>query len=84
MKFFLKCDEVAHVCDKNQYNEAGFGDKLMMKVHLLMCKLCRGYSNRNQKLTKTLNSANLKTLNSEEKEFLKTRLQQEVNKTQEP
>lgn len=79
MKFFLKCDEAAHVCDKCQYKEAGFLDKLMMNIHLLMCKLCRGYSKRNGKLSKTIEAANLKTLRPEEKENLKTRLQQEMN-----
>ncbi|MBK5213669.1 MAG: hypothetical protein JJE55_08435 [Flavobacteriaceae bacterium] len=78
MKFFLKCDEAVHVCDKSQYKEAGFLDKLMLKMHLLMCKLCRGYSKRNVKLTKTIHSANIKTLRPEEKQLLKVRLQQEI------
>ncbi len=78
MKFFLKCDEAVHVCDKSQYKEAGFFDKLMMKMHLLMCKLCRGYSKSNVKLTKTIHSANIKTLHPDEKQVLKARLQQEI------
>jgi predicted anti-sigma-YlaC factor YlaD len=80
MKFFMKCDDAAHVCDKTQYKEAGLFDKLMLKVHLLMCKLCRGYAKRNSKLTETIKSANIKTLRPEEKQRIKTRLQQEENK----
>lgn len=82
MKFFLKCDEATNVCDKSQYKEAGFFDKLMLHIHLLMCKLCRGYSKNNVKLTKTINSANIKTLRPEEKEALKGRLRREIDNEQ--
>ena len=79
MKFFLKCDEAVHVCDKSQYNEASFFEKLKFKMHILICTLCRGHAKRNTKLTETIKAANLKTLLPEEKEVLKTRLQQETN-----
>ena len=82
MKFFLKCDEATNVCDKSQYNEAGFFEKLMLHIHVMMCKICRGYTKRNVKLTETIKSANLKTLRPEEKEILKKRLQQEINNGQ--
>ncbi|HBC04804.1 MAG: hypothetical protein CL528_01020 [Aequorivita sp.] len=78
MKFFLKCDDAAHVCDKTQYKEAGLFDKFMLKIHLLMCKLCRGYAKRNTKLTKTIQSADIKTLCPEVKEQIKTKLQDEI------
>jgi predicted anti-sigma-YlaC factor YlaD len=82
MKFFLKCNEAANVCDKSQYEEAGFFEKVMLKMHLVMCKFCRGYSKSNTKLTKTIKSANIKTLRPEEKQTLKTRVQQEINNEQ--
>ena len=78
MKFFMKCDDATHVCDKTQYKEAGLFDKLMLKVHLLMCTLCRGYAKRNTKLTETIKSANIKTLRPEEKQRIKTKLQNEI------
>ncbi|MCB0452867.1 MAG: hypothetical protein KDC94_08230 [Aequorivita sp.] len=79
MKFFLKCDEAVHVCDRSQYNEASFLEKLKLKMHILICGLCRGHAKRNTKLTETIKSANLKTLLPEEKQSLKKRLQQEIN-----
>jgi len=79
MKIFLKCNEAADVCNKSQYEEAGLWDKITLAVHLLMCKLCRNYSKQNVKLTQTIKSANIKTLCSEEKQRLKTRMQQEGN-----
>lgn len=78
MKFFFKCDEAVHVCDKSQYNEASFFEKLKLKMHILICALCRGHAKRNTKLTETINAANIKTLLPEEKEQLKSRLQQEI------
>lgn len=79
MKFFLECDKAVHVCDKSQYNEASFFEKFLLKLHILMCKLCRSHVKRNTKLTKTIKSANIKTLHSEEKQQLKTRLRQEMD-----
>ncbi len=79
MKFFLECDKAVHVCDKSQYNEASFFEKLMLKLHILMCKFCRGHAKRNSKLTKTIKSANIKTLRPEEKQQLKTKLRQEID-----
>lgn len=82
MKFFLKCDEAVHVCDKSQYNEASFFEKLKLKMHIIICALCRGHAERNTKLSETIKSANIKTLHPEEKQILKTRIQQEINNEQ--
>lgn len=78
MKFFLKCNDAAHVCDKTQYKEAGLLERLRLRVHLFMCKLCRGYAKRNAKLTETVKSANLKTLHPEEKQRMKAQLLNEM------
>lgn len=67
MKFFLKCEEAVHVCDKGQYKEASFFEKLLLNLHNLMCKLCRKHSKQNTKLTETIKSADLKTLPKTEK-----------------
>ncbi len=74
MKFFLKCHEAASVCDRTQYCEASFFDKLSLKLHLVLCKLCRSYAKRNKKLTKTLDAANIKTLEPADKQKLKNEL----------
>lgn len=78
MKLFLKCNEAARVCDKIQYKEVNFWDKISLQVHLIMCTICRNYAKKNEKLTQTINSANIKTLCSEDKHRLKTRLTQEI------
>ncbi|MGO3182680.1 MAG: hypothetical protein ACTIJ9_07595 [Aequorivita sp.] len=80
MKKFLKCSEAAHLCNKSQYKEVGFGEKIILRIHLAKCKTCRDYSKRNVKLTQTIKSAKIKTLGSEEKQHLKMQFEQELNK----
>ncbi|MDN3724788.1 hypothetical protein QRD02_10370 [Aequorivita sp. SDUM287046] len=80
IKFFLKCNKAAHLCDKSQYKETGFLEKLFLKLHILVCSLCRGHAKQNGKLTETIKAANLKTLRPEEKEILKKRLENEISR----
>lgn len=51
-KFFISCDEATAICDKNQYGEATFNDKLKITLHMLMCKICKCYSHQNTTMTK--------------------------------
>lgn len=78
MKLFLKCHEAAYLCDKNQYKEISISEKLKLKLHLLLCKLCNKYARKNQKLTNTLKAVEIKTLNPESKLQLKEKLQKEL------
>ncbi|MCG2429568.1 hypothetical protein [Aequorivita xiaoshiensis] len=78
MKLFLKCREAACLCDKYQYKEISISDKLKLKLHLLLCKLCNKYAKKNQKLTNTLKAVEIKTLNPDSKLQLKEKLQKEL------
>jgi predicted anti-sigma-YlaC factor YlaD len=51
-KFKITCDEATTICDKNQYGEATFTDKLKLQLHILTCKICAQYSEQNALLTK--------------------------------
>ncbi|MCF6279703.1 MAG: hypothetical protein L3J14_05085 [Flavobacteriaceae bacterium] len=51
-KFFISCDETTTICDKNQYNEATFLDKMKLMVHFIICKHCKKYSKQNTFLSK--------------------------------
>ncbi|WP_196895631.1 hypothetical protein [Aureivirga marina] len=50
-KFKLTCDEATMICDKSQYGEATFSEKLKLNFHVLFCKFCKRYSAQNAKLT---------------------------------
>ncbi len=50
-KFKLSCDEATMICDKSQYGEASFSEKLKLNFHVMFCKICKMYSQQNSKLT---------------------------------
>ncbi len=78
MKLKTECHEANHICDKNQYNEATFWEKVRLNIHLIYCRACRQYSRRNSKLTKVINKPTVETVSMSEKEALKQRLQDQL------
>lgn len=75
----LKCDTACTVCDKAQYNEASFRDKLCLLLHLAYCKSCRDYVRNNRKLTKQVQSE-MGKLNSETKAEMQRKIDSEIGK----
>jgi len=78
MSVFLQCSEAHHVCDKNQYKEASFWEKVKLNIHLVFCSFCRKYSARNMRLTKAIKNSNITTMPPDQKEALEQRLQKEL------
>lgn len=78
MKIKLECHEANHICDKNQYKEAGFWEKVRLNIHLIYCRACRKYTVRNTKLTKAVKNPKVKSVTTADKNALKRRLQQEL------
>ncbi|MDV7186340.1 hypothetical protein R3X25_03525 [Lutibacter sp. TH_r2] len=50
----LTCDEATTICDKSQYGEASFWEKIKLSFHIFMCKNCSLYSKQNAVLSKCL------------------------------
>ena len=80
MKFKIPCEKANHICNKSQYNEASFWEKIKLNLHLIYCKFCREYTSNNQKLTKAIKNAKVKTLCNEDKDVLKEKLHHEMKK----
>ena len=78
MNIKLECREANHICDKNQYKEAKFWEKVRLTFHLMYCHACKKYKVRNNKLTKLMKNADVKTVSSEDKNIFKERLKQET------
>ena len=76
----MKCENANHVCDKNQYKEASFLERVKLTIHLIYCRACRKYSVRNNKLSNALKTSDLKSISQEDKSELKERLHQEMSK----
>ncbi|MBT8255291.1 MAG: hypothetical protein KJO23_02015 [Bacteroidia bacterium] len=80
MKIKLECQEANHLCDKNQYRETSFWEKVKLNFHLIYCRACRKYTVRNNKLSKVIKDPRVKSVKIEDKKVLKERIQQEVAK----
>ncbi len=75
---FIDCSEAAHYCDKVQYDEASFLEKIKIQLHNLYCKPCKDYASTNTKLSSLVKKANLKTCTEEEKASWKKVIEKEV------
>lgn len=71
IKIVVPCDEAHHVCDKTQYNESTFWEKMMLLAHLVYCRACRRYVNRNRKLSGAIRKAKVKCLDKKSKDAMK-------------
>jgi len=75
----MKCENANHVCDKNQYKEASFLERVKLTIHLIYCMACRKYSVRNNKLSDAIKISDLKSISKEDKNEIKERLHQEMS-----
>lgn len=81
-KFFITCDEATTICDKSQYGEATFIEKVKLNYHLLICKVCALYTKQNRKMTELFKmkatdcKKEVQCLSNSEKEVLKEKLKQ--------
>jgi len=78
LSLIIKCNEATHVCDKAQYKEASFWEKVSLNIHIIYCRLCRKHTIRNRKLTQALKRSDIRTFPEEQKKILKERLRQEM------
>jgi SPX domain protein involved in polyphosphate accumulation len=76
----LKCQEANHICDKSQYKEASFWEKLRLTIHLLYCRACQKYTAKNKKLTKAIQDPKCASIPEKDKQVLKRQLQEELSK----
>ena len=81
-KLFLKCEEANHVCDKNQYKEASFKEKLKLIIHVLYCNACRKYSLFNTKLTRLVKNSEMEAIGEAEKYKMKLLFEKELSKSE--
>lgn len=78
--YFINCSEANHFCDKNQYKEASFWEKIKLNIHLIYCSACRQYSANNARLTKLLRDPKFIMLTSSEKNKIKKQLKEKTTK----
>ena len=77
---FISCDEAKHICDKAQYNEASFWEKIELNIRYSWCKFTRAYVKKNRQLTNAVQQSNLECLNNSEGENLKKEFEKELTR----
>lgn len=70
----ISCDKAAIICNKAQYREATFLERLKLRFHLFMCKNCCKATEQNSKLTTLCEKAKLQSLSRKEKLKMKEKL----------
>lgn len=70
----LTCAEAADVCTRAEYEEAGFIERLKLKIHLFFCRTCSKYNQNNKKLTSLLKKAEIKPCSSHEKNVFREKI----------
>jgi len=50
----ISCKEASEICDKAQYKNASFTEKLKLNFHLMFCKICSAYTKQNGILTRII------------------------------
>lgn len=78
-KITVSCEDANHFCDKNQYKEASFWEKIKLNIHLIYCRACRKYSKNNGKLTKLVNDPKVIRMDQSVKDSMKKQLKQQIN-----
>ncbi len=71
----ISCEEATTLCNKTQYKETTFFERLKLKFHLLVCKTCAKFSKQNTQLTTLCDKANLQSLTEQEKVEMKAQLE---------
>ncbi len=74
----ISCEEAATICNKTQYKEASFSEKIQLKLHLLFCSTCAMFSKKNAKLTNLCQKANLQNLTEKEKLKMKQEIRKKI------
>lgn len=81
-KFHITCNEATTICDKSQYNECSFWEKLRLKWHFVKCNYCKTYVEQNKcmssmyKLKATEAKKKINCLTTLEKAALKKKLEE--------
>ena len=75
---FISCEEAYYICDKVQYGDASFWDKLKLNLRHLWCRFTKNYVKKNIQLTQMMKTSNLQVLHTSERELLKERFNQHL------
>ena len=76
------CNKANEVCDKAQYEEASFFEKMKLKIHIIYCRNCKEHSKKNSKLTEIIKKSKVECLDTKCKEAMKKTLDKALSENQ--
>ena len=79
-KFLINCEKAGLFCDKIQYKESSFIEKLRLRIHVFICGPCKVHTKRNVKLTELLKQANIQNMPEDKKQMLRLLVKEELSK----
>ena len=82
-KIFISFEQAKHICDKNQYGESTFFERIKLSIRHSWCMLTRKYSKNNNQLTKIIDKSNVNFLMLNEREKLQQQFEEALSKHQE-
>jgi len=77
-KLFISCDEAKEICDKSQYGEATFWEKVKLTIRLSWCSISKKYSKKNKQLTNVIKTSEVDCLKQAERDALKAEFTQQL------
>lgn len=75
LSILFRCTEAAHICDKSQYKESSKWERQLMRLHHLICKVCRQHSELNSRLTGLIQKAQPHSLPENSRKLIKERIE---------
>ncbi|NER15131.1 hypothetical protein GWK08_16875 [Leptobacterium flavescens] len=79
--FFITYEEAQHICNKLQYGEATFWERVKLNFRLLWCRITNEYTRKNTKLTSLCEMADLKVMDDKKKDELKDMLNKQLSES---
>lgn len=79
LKIVIPCSEANHVCDKSQYKESSFNEKIKLYIHLMYCGACRDYSNTNTRLSSIILKSKVTCIDKKYKDSMKNLFEKAMN-----
>jgi hypothetical protein len=76
--FFINCDQAKHICDKSQYRESSWWDRLRLNFRYAYCNITRSYVKRNKKLSKLIKNGDFDFMEDKCKAELKIKFEKKL------
>ncbi len=79
---FISCEEAMHICDKAQYDEASWWEKIELNIRLSWCHFTKAYAKKNNQLSIFIKQHKIECLKQNERKQLQKTFEQQLKQQQ--